>query len=139
VQALLIQLDGQVIAMPLSAVDEVMSPRDVKLDTVDGAPVIVLRDGEVVPLQSLESLLDASQYQYTMPEDDDHIILIDAGGQPRALFVRKLVGRDEVVIKPLSRLFRGVKGFGGATILGDGRVALILDPRTVFPTREEGP
>jgi two-component system chemotaxis sensor kinase CheA len=64
---------------------------------------------------------------------------MDAGGQRKALFVRNLLGRDEIVIKPLSRLFRGVRGFGGATVLGDGSVALILDPRTVFPMREEGP
>jgi two-component system chemotaxis sensor kinase CheA len=54
------------------------------------------------------------------------------GSTMRALAVESLFGRREIVIKPLSPLFRGTRGFAGATVLGDGRVALILDPRTLF-------
>jgi two-component system chemotaxis sensor kinase CheA len=50
----------------------------------------------------------------------------------RALTVPRLIGRQEIVIKPLSPLFRGLHGLGGATVLGDGHVALILDPRTLL-------
>ena len=54
-----------------------------------------------------------------------------------ASIVESLLGRREIVIKPLSRMFRNVRGIGGATVLGDGKVALIIDPRTIFPGRED--
>jgi two-component system chemotaxis sensor kinase CheA len=52
--------------------------------------------------------------------------------------VDALVGRQEIVIKPLARVFRGIRGLGGATVLGDGSVALILDPRQMFSMGEGG-
>jgi len=67
-----------------------------------------------------------------MPETEDHIVLVESAEQVRALAVQHLVGRHEVVIKPLSPLFKDLRGLSGATVLGDGRVALILDPRTLF-------
>jgi two-component system chemotaxis sensor kinase CheA len=59
-------------------------------------------------------------------------VLLRVADETRALAVECLIGRREIVIKPLSPVFRGVRGFSGATVLGDGRVALILDPRTLF-------
>ncbi|MHB1135818.1 MAG: chemotaxis protein CheW [Coriobacteriia bacterium] len=134
IQALLVRSGDRVFALPLSAVDEVLSPDEVTFQTVDGAPVVVLRDGEVVALSDLDQL-----HGRACPEDldpqDKHLILVRSGRSLHALLVPRLLGRREVVIKPLSPLFRGLRGFGGATVLGDGRVALILDPRTLF-TRE---
>jgi two-component system chemotaxis sensor kinase CheA len=66
------------------------------------------------------------------PEEGDHIVIIHSAEEMRALAVPRLIGRQEIVIKPLSALFRGLHGLGGATVLGDGRVALILDPRSLF-------
>jgi two-component system chemotaxis sensor kinase CheA len=66
-----------------------------------------------------------------MPDPTDHVVLLHVADEVRALAVPRLVGRQEIVIKPLSPLFKGTRGFGGATVLGDGRVALILDPRTL--------
>lgn len=134
IQALLVRSGEQVFALPLSAVDEVLSPDEVTLKTVDGAPVVALRDGSVVGLCDLDelhgrSLPTSSSYA------DKHLILVRSADTVRALAVPALLGRREVVIKPLSPLFRGLRGLGGATVLGDGRVALILDPRTLF-TRE---
>jgi two-component system chemotaxis sensor kinase CheA len=62
----------------------------------------------------------------------EQLVLMRAANEMRALAVDRLIGRREIVIKPLSPLFRGLRGFSGATVLGDGRVALILDPRTLF-------
>jgi len=64
--------------------------------------------------------------------DSDRLGLMEVGEDVRALAVRELLGRQEIVIKPLSPLFKTLGGLGGATVLGDGRVALILDPRTLF-------
>ncbi len=137
IQALLVGARGQVFAMPLSAVDEVMSPDEVQLDTVDSAPVVVLRDGTIAPVYPLDALLGVGGQMLRDPQEGEHIVLTDTGGQKRALLVEEMLGRREIVIKPLSRMFRNVRGLGGATVLGDGNVALILDPRTMFPSREE--
>ncbi|MDH4139704.1 MAG: chemotaxis protein CheW, partial [Coriobacteriia bacterium] len=137
IQALMLGARGQVFAMPLSSVDEVMDPDDVVVDTVDSAPVVVLREGTVAPVFPLDAVLGLDSDLYRSPTSGEHIVLIDSGGVKRALLAEELLGRREIVIKPLSRMFRRVRGLGGATVLGDGRVALILDPRTIFPSREE--
>jgi len=138
IQALMVRThDNQTFAIPLSSVDEVLDPVDQRIDTVDGAPVTVLRDGRVVPLHRLDVLLGVSSGAQRPPEPGEHIVLVDVAGIPKSLVVNEIVGRQEIVIKPLSRMFRETRGLGGATVLGDGNVALILDPRTMFPTKED--
>ena len=132
IKALLVESRGQAFALALSAVNEVFAAEDVAVETIDGAPVVVLRDGEVVPLLRLDSIL-YGQDPATPLEPRSHVVLIaTAGSEQRALHVGSLLGRQEIVIKPLSRVLRDAKGFSGATVLGDGRVLLILDPRTMF-------
>jgi len=131
IQALLIGSGDQVYAMPLAAVDEVLGLDELTVKTVDGRPVAVLRDGVVVSLQRLDRALGAGAPGAVMPDAGDHVVLFRVADEVRALAVPRLLGRQEIVIKPLSPLFRGTRGFGGATVLGDGRVALILDPRAL--------
>lgn len=139
IQALLLRSGGQTFALPLASIDEIVSPADVEVDTIDGSPVITHRDGGVVPLYPLDALLDENADPRRAPDESEHIVLIESGGRRGALHTAALLGRREIVIKPLSRMFSGVKGLAGAAVLGDGSVALILDPRTVFPSREETP
>jgi two-component system chemotaxis sensor kinase CheA len=131
IQALLVGDGDRVYALPLGAVDEVLSPDEIRLTTVDGRPVVVLRDGSAVALKNLD-VLCGSAVRGADGSRLDHLVLLRAGNDVRALAVERLIGRREIVIKPLSPLFRGLQGFSGATVLGDGRVALILDPRTLF-------
>jgi two-component system chemotaxis sensor kinase CheA len=135
VQALVVESSGRPFAIPLSAVDEVFRTEDVDLDTVDGALVVILRDKTVVPLHRLDALLYDGDPRET-PHPDSSVVLVKVGPNYHALHVDAILDRLEIVIKPLSALFKDTKGFSGATILGDGRVMLILDPRTVFSARE---
>lgn len=135
VQALLLRCEGQMFALPLSSVDEVVATEDVSLDTVDSAPVVILRDGTIVPLHRLDALLFGAD-PHVMPSSRSSIVIMRSGADTHALSVDGIAGRREIVVKPLSRLFRDTKGFSGATILGDGRVLLIIDPRSVFHTQE---
>ncbi|MBU4557259.1 MAG: chemotaxis protein CheW, partial [Actinobacteria bacterium] len=138
IQSLLVSTKGRYFAIPLSSVDEALSPTEVRLETVDDAPVMIMRDGKVLPLFRLDTLFDMGGDPKRMPEDGEHIVLIaDNVGQQRGLVVGELHGRTEVVVKPMSRMFRQTRGLGGATVLGDGTIAFILDTRTIFPTREE--
>lgn len=135
VKALLVEACGETFAIPLAAVTEVFSAQEVTLKTIDGAPVLLLRDGGVVPFQRLDAILYGKD-PLAVPELHTHVLLVEVGGECHALHVDALAGRQEIVIKPLSRLLRGAQGFSGATILGDGRVMLILDPRTMFSATE---
>ncbi|TLM98924.1 MAG: chemotaxis protein CheA, partial [Actinobacteria bacterium] len=126
VQALLVESRGQMFALPLSSVDEVVLAEEVVIDTLDGAPVVIWREGTVVPLQRLDAILFGAD-PHQLPQPRSSIVLVQSGDEQRALNVDALGGRLEVVIKPLSRVFKDSKGFSGATILGDGRVMLILD------------
>lgn len=132
IQALLVGNRTQVYALPLGIVEEVLPEDEVQFATVDGQPVVVLRDGMPVSLQYLDALCGGAPRAEDEPRPRDHFVLMRVGHSMRALAVDHLIGRREIVIKPLSPLFRGIRGFSGATVLGDGRVALILDPRTLF-------
>lgn len=132
IQALLVSSADQVYALPLGSVGEVLTPDEAHLETVDGKPVAVLRDGSVAPVYRLAVTLGVAGPQELMPLPEEHVVLLEGAAQVRALAVEGLIGRQEIVIKPLGQMFRQSRGFGGATVLGDGRVALILDPRTLF-------
>ena len=90
--------------------------------------VITVRD-KLIPLVRLsEKLGIASQVSDPC---DGIVMVVDSGTRSRALLVDSLIGKQEVVIKPLGHAFRGQQGMSGAAILGDGRVALIIDPDAV--------
>jgi two-component system chemotaxis sensor kinase CheA len=131
IQALLVRSSGQIYAVPLGAVTEVLAYDDLPLETVDGHPVLTLRDGRVVPLDALDEVVGVPR-QDEAPLRSRNVVLLEWGEAARAIGVDELVGRQEIVIKPLAGMFAGVAGLSGATVLGDGSVALILDPRAIF-------
>jgi two-component system chemotaxis sensor kinase CheA len=135
IQALLVRSSGHTYAIPLGAVTEVLAYDDLPVGTVDLHPVLTLRDGRVVPLDTLDAVVGLDEEQRS-PIRSRNIVLLEWGDSARAIGVDGLVGRQEIVIKPLSGIFAGVSGLSGATVLGDGSVALILDPRALFATGE---
>jgi two-component system chemotaxis sensor kinase CheA len=137
IQALLVRSSGQIYAIPLGAVTEVLAYDDLPMETVDAHPVLTLRDGRVVPLDTLDFVVGVPQDK-SSPMRSRNVVLLEWGEAARAIGVDELVGRQEIVIKPLAGMFAGVAGLSGATVLGDGSVALILDPRVLF-TSGEGP
>lgn len=139
VQALLVRAGGLVLALPLSYVGEVFAPGEVVVDTVEGGPVLSLRDGRVVPLYRLDVLIGSHDDEGRQPGEGEYVVLVEQGDQARGLTVDGLVGRQEVVIKPLAKMLRQITGLGGATVLGDGSVALILDPRRLFSMGDARP
>jgi two-component system chemotaxis sensor kinase CheA len=132
VQALLVSSGAHIFAIPLSAVSEVVPPDEMPLETVDGRPVVILRDRAVAPIYRLDVIVGDAKDSRRKPGEHEHVVLLESGEQIRALAVDRLIGREEVVIKPLSPMFKHLRGLGGATVLGDGTIALILDPRSFF-------
>lgn len=134
IQGLLVSVGGRIHVLPLAAVTEVLAPEDVVEKSIEGSPVLVVRGDVVAPLFRLDEILGPRSADGRTLEPGDRIVLIEASGEPRALVADRLLGRQEVVVKPLSPYFRGIRGLAGATVLGDGSIALILDPRTLCET-----
>lgn len=136
IQALLTGSGPFIFAIPLAAVSEVVPPDEIRMDTVDGRPVLQLRGGTVVTVDRLAVLAGVTGPDELMPSEREHVVLIDSGAGLRALAVERLLGRREIVIKPLSKMFQRIRGVSGTTVLGDGSIALILDPRSFFAMGE---
>ena len=126
-------LDGMSVAVadelyvvPLNCVVESLQPRPQDIKTLSGEHRVLRVRGEFLPLVSLHALF-AIDGPEPSPQDSV-VVIIEGEGRRLALLVDQLVGQQQVVIKSLETNYRRVRGVSGATIMGDGRVALILDP-----------
>lgn len=125
IQALLVGLANEIYAIPLSSIEETISLSQQDIKTIQDKEVILLR-GNVLPVLRLSDILDVQQ-DMTGGEQDLYVVVVKTGQRRAGLIVDTLIGQQEIVIKSLGKLLNGFKEFAGATILGDGRVALILD------------
>lgn len=122
---LLLRVGGQVFVLSLTSILETLRPSHTDLETVFGRGELVMVRGKPVPLMRLHRLLDLSHAPVDPAEA--MVILVEHDGKRLALLVDELLGQQEVVLKNLDSGFLRVDGVLGATILGDGRVAMILD------------
>ncbi len=121
--SLMVRAGARIFAVPLSGVDDVLMFDPNLVTTVDGRRVYMV-DGQPLPLLVLGMWCGETD---TMPERS-HLILMRNGSDRFGVVVDSVIGREEVVIKPLGPPLGELAGFSGATVTGDGRVALILDP-----------
>jgi len=136
IRALLVASHGQSFAIPLASVTDVFSAEEVDVQTIDGCPVVVARDGRLVPLHRLDAALFGVKNREALEPRSTVLFVDSGGGESRALHVERLQDRQEIVVKPLTKLFADTRGFSGAAVLGDGSVALVVDPRTIFTLTE---
>jgi len=115
----------EVFILPLNSIVESLRPAPDAVKTVAGRGRLVLIRGEYLPVVCLADIMGL-QGRVSL-ESDGILVVVETGQRRLALFVDALVGQHQVVIKSLERNFRKVSGVSGATIMGDGRVALILD------------
>lgn len=133
IQALMVDVCGEKYALPLNSIvtlEEIL-PEDIKY--VHTKEVINLR-GTVIPLVRLNEILDVSSDddEETNPDDEGLVVVIVKKGDKQAgLVISKLIGQQEIVIKPLGKFIHVPKLISGATILGNGDVALIIDSNTL--------
>ncbi|MEQ1630926.1 MAG: chemotaxis protein CheW [Planctomycetota bacterium] len=126
IPALVVSCDGDRFAIPqVSLLELVRLESDVArtgIESIRGTPVYRLR-GNLLPLVYLNRVLGLQ------PRDQDHvnIVVLQADGRPFGLVVDAINDTEEIVVKPLGKLLKGLPCYAGATIMGDGKVALILD------------
>jgi two-component system chemotaxis sensor kinase CheA len=124
IQALLVVIGDEKYAIPLNSTKEIIKITPEQIKMIQNQEVILLRN-MVVPIVRLNKILEVPEYD----EDKKNltVVIVKKGEKTSGFLVDSLIGQREVVIKSLGKLLSGVKHIAGATILGDGNVALILD------------
>lgn len=121
---LMLALGRQIFALPLAGVSEIFDLDTRQTNVVDGQEVVMTR-GCALPLFFLHRWLAHDEAQASV--ETRPVVVVHVGNQRIGFVVDRLVGQEEVVIKPLGALVQGLPGLAGATITGDGKIALILD------------
>jgi len=114
----------QTFAFPLVSVNEIFHMDLTKSHIIDGQDCVAIRD-QAIPLFYLKDWLVKASYGQR--PDSAHVVIVTVGTRRVGFVVDQLVGQEEVVIKPLGKMLQGTPGMAGATITGDGTIALILD------------
>jgi len=119
---LMVSLDARLFALPLQPVLDVFFLDESKVRRLDRWDAVLYRKETL-------RLVRMSRWAGTMGRSDRgaHVVVVRVGGEKFGLIVSQVRGREEIVVKPLGRMLRGLAGIGGATVTGDGRVALIVD------------
>ncbi|MCC6124664.1 MAG: chemotaxis protein CheA [Pirellulales bacterium] len=136
--SLMVSIDGDIFAMPLESVVEIVSvsPKDIR--TVHRRPTARVR-GRVVSMVELDAVFSwhggkrAGGIADIPPEDGPAtLVIVNENGRELGLAVDRVIGEQDIVIKSMAENYRNVQGIAGASILGDGRVSLILDLAAVI-------
>jgi two-component system chemotaxis sensor kinase CheA len=134
ISALLVEVAGTTYALPLSSVIESIKFDATEIHRISGRETLRIRE-QVVPLLRLASL-------FGLPDEaslqsKQYAVILGRGDKRVGLVVERLQGQQEVVIKALDPAVSGAAfGVAGATIMGDGRVVLIIDVASLFETRK---
>lgn len=133
-EVLLVERGDHVYGIPLSAVAEVVAITDTL--TLEGRPVLDLR-GHSLAVHDLAAMLGASAPPLSGPRPP--AVIVAAAGRRLALVCDQLLGEEEVVVRGLGPLLARLRGYLGAAILGDGRIALLLDPGVMARSQHRPP
>lgn len=123
IQSLMVKVADEVYAIPLSNITEINSFAPDLIRTIEKKEVIKIRE-EILPLVSLREVFNLPKKDYG---EEIYVVTVEVGEKRLGLVVDSLYSREEIVIKTLSGILKRTKGISGATILGDGRVVLIVD------------
>ena len=122
-RALLARIGDETYAIPMTHVSETVELQPDILHTLKGREVLMIRD-DVLPLIRLRQLLD---FEGAAPRGLEQVVVVEMADRRAALVVDALIGQQEIVVKQFDSVQQGLALFGGATILGDGAPALIID------------
>ncbi|MGY5344499.1 chemotaxis protein CheW [Paenibacillus glucanolyticus] len=125
IAAMLIRMGSEKYAIPLSSIVETAIIKRGQIKQVHGSRMIQFRES-LIPVISLSRLFEVSDFDEEL-EEETEIVVIRKGDRLAALTIDDFIGQSEIVIKNLGKYLPAIQGISGATILGDGQVALIID------------
>ncbi|HOJ42549.1 MAG TPA: chemotaxis protein CheW, partial [Syntrophorhabdaceae bacterium] len=127
--ALIVEIARELYAIPLNNVIELVKLKKEAIKTVDKNEVLMLRN-EIVPILDVSKIMSLKEKGL-----DRYIVICKIGDKTLGVKVNSVVGQEEIVIKPLGEFMGNIKGIGGASIRGDGKVILILDIPAMMSSR----
>jgi len=133
IEGLQVDIAGDKFIFPLSQVEECVELKREDAESVSGRKLANVR-GKLIPYISLRDWFSVEGER----KDIEQIVITNRDGNPIGFLVDYVVGEHQTVIKSLGKVYRKVDGISGATILGDGTVALILDLPAIFRKMEVG-
>ena len=125
IQSLLVEVEDETYSIPLAAVLETLRVEEKEFHTIGGQEVLKLRDS-VLPLMRLQKVFNVSDSERSRVAC--YVVVVGVAEKRVGLVVSRLLGQQEVAIKSLGKYLANLPGIAGSTILGDGRVTLIIDP-----------
>lgn len=125
IQSLLVEVEGETYSVPLAAVLETLRVEEQEFHTIGGQEVLKLRDS-VLPLMRLQKIFNVQPSERIRTAC--YVVIVGVAEKRVGLVVSRLLGQQEVAIKSLGKYLANLPGIAGSTILGDGRVTLIIDP-----------
>ncbi len=130
IQALLVEVQTEIYAIPLASIDSTINITHDDIKTIQNKETIVIR-GEIIPIVRLDQALNVPRVDDKASEEI-YVVIVHIGNKKCGIMVDKLIGQQEIVIKALGKLLSGIKVISGATVLGNGQIALILDVATLM-------
>lgn len=130
ISAMLVKLGSEKYAIPLTSIVETGIIRKEQVLHVHGNRMIEFRN-TIIPVVSLSKVLDSPDYNEDT-EDETEIVVVRKGEKWAAVTVDEFIGQSEIVLKTLGKYLANIEAISGATILGDGYVALIIDPNALI-------
>ncbi|MGB9734803.1 MAG: chemotaxis protein CheA [bacterium] len=125
IQALLVEADGRRYAVPLNSINESLTIEANEIRVVENKEVIKIRE-DVIPIVRLSRLFNFKNEKAGV-SDSYYVVVVGSGERLVGILADRLVGQQDVVIKPLGKLLKGVKGIAGAADIGSGEIVLVLD------------
>lgn len=129
IQALMVNLSQEKFAIPLNNIKEITTIETDKITMVQDQEVVLYRN-KTLPIIRMKEVLDIEHEREAL--DELIVVIVKKGDVEAGLVVDSLIGQQEIVIKSLGKYLTGIKAIAGATILGNGSVALIVDPNQLF-------
>jgi len=129
-EALMVNIDGDLFAIPLEMVSETKRISKTQIKKIKNRDVINYREG-TIPLIDSYDFLDFKKKKNDSLASEIEVVIVNSGKKNAALKVDELLNQQDIVVKSMGNLLSNVKNIAGATIIGDGEIALIMDVRDI--------
>ena len=131
IQALMVYLDDEKYALPLNNISEITTIKESQISLLQNQEVVLYRN-KTLPIIRMKEVLELKSKDERQSSEELTIVIVKKGSEEAGLVVDSLIGQQEIVIKSLGAYLKGIPAIAGATILGNGGVALIVDPNQLF-------
>jgi two-component system chemotaxis sensor kinase CheA len=131
IQALMVYLDDEKYALPLNNISEITTIKASQISLLQNQEVVLYRD-KTLPIIRMKEVLELRDPSEREDAEELTVVIVRKGSEEAGLVVDSLIGQQEIVIKSLGAYLKGIPAIAGATILGNGGVALIVDPNQLF-------